>query len=86
MHDIRFERESDHSDPGASRDSGIYIPRRVSPSYTRKERALRAARSSSNEEHWKSVNQRHLESGIPAQTRSVVSYTQTILFLLNLFI
>lgn len=79
MRDIRFERESENSDPDVSHDSGIYIPRRISPTFTRKERALRAARFTADEVHWKNVNKRHLESGIPAQTTSLVSLFDCII-------
>ena len=70
---MRLERSSESSDPDVSRDSGIYIPRRVSPTHNRQERAKKAAQKSSNEFHWRTVNRQHLESGIPAQPVSNVS-------------
>lgn len=70
---MRLERNSESSDLDVSHDSGIYIPRRVSPIQNHQERARKAAQRASNEYHWRAVNKRHLESGIPSHPVSNVS-------------
>ena len=75
MSDVRLSRNSDYSDPDISLDSGIYIPRRTSIPLTAQERAKKAALSSADEQHWRQVNQNHLNSGIPTQTVSLVIIT-----------
>ena len=72
MSDIRLSRYSDNSDQDVSFDSGIFIPRRASVTLTVRERAKKAAQSSVDENHWRQVSQNHLNSGIPAQTVSLV--------------
>ena len=72
MRDIREGPGSDQSDQDVSLDSGIFIPRRLSPGLRGQDRGKRAALSAVDETHWRKLNQQHLNSGIPAQTISMV--------------
>ena len=71
MRDIR--QDSEYSENEISHDSGIFIPRRRSPSLSQNERARKAALKCLDEDQWRSTNQRHLNSGIAALTQSTVS-------------
>ena len=77
MSDIRLQSSANSSDQDVSFDSGIFIPRRLSPQstprLTSRERAKKAAFNTIDEDHWRRMNQRHLNTGIPAQTVSLVS-------------
>ena len=73
MSDIRLEPNAESSDPDISHDSGIHIPSRIPRHLSNRDRVKRAAQQCVNEEHWKALNRQHLNSGIPAQTVSLVS-------------